>query len=202
MSGTIFAGFLLGGTVAMVGISFHGGAGYNSSYHSATKMSPYKALYGVDPPILPGYSRGSSSVESVDTLLSTRQELRDQLRANLEEAQRRMKRYADKKRREKVFSVGDQVLVKFHHYRQSSVARRLNYKLSKRYFGPFTVDERIGAVAYRLILPPDSKIHPVFHVSLLKEFHGTVPVEAPVLPTDLTIPTPTPANRGSRRHYG
>lgn len=39
---------------------------YNSSYHSSTKMSPYKALYGMNPPTLPGYTSGTSSVESVD----------------------------------------------------------------------------------------------------------------------------------------
>ena len=77
-------------------------------------------------------------------------------------------------------------------------------KLEPRFFGPYQVIERIGAMAYRLHLPPKARIHDVFHVALLKKFVGEPPIALVPLPSILhgrVVPTPaavirTRLNRG------
>ena len=83
-----------------------------------------------------------------------------------------MKSQVDKRRREVEFVMGDLVLVKLQPYRQHSLQLRKNQKLGMRHFGPFPIVERIGLVTYRLQLPFYVKIHPVFHVLVLKPFRG------------------------------
>lgn len=94
------------------------------------------------------------------------------LSKNLVAAQSRIKQYADKNRSERSFDPGDMVYLCVKPYRQSTLAQTKFGKLAHKYFGPFQVEEKLGAVAYKLKLPLSAKIHPVFHVSLLKKKIG------------------------------
>ncbi|PKA48408.1 hypothetical protein AXF42_Ash021618 [Apostasia shenzhenica] len=157
---------------------------YNTNYHSSTQRTPYEVMYGKKPPLHIPYVAGSTVVEAVDRSLQTREEMVRVLKQHLQ-AINRMKMQADKHRKERELFVGDYVYVKLHPYKQSSVTRRSSYKLAPRYFGPFEVLSKIGAVAYKLKLPPYAKIHPVFHVSILKKKIGNQQV-AEILPQEAT----------------
>ncbi|MCI22727.1 hypothetical protein A2U01_0043903, partial [Trifolium medium] len=83
-----------------------------------------------------------------------------------------MKNQADKKRVERSFNCGEWVFVKLRAHRQQPLATRINAKLAAKYYGPYPIIEKIGFVAYKLKLPDESRVHPVFHVSLLKKAVG------------------------------
>ena len=89
------------------------------------------------------------------------------VRQRMKAAQDRQKSYADKRRKDLEFDVGDMVFVKIsplkHMVRFGSKG-----KLAPRFVGPFPIVERIGKLAYRLELPEKmSSVHNVFHVSFL-----------------------------------
>jgi hypothetical protein len=54
----------------------------------------------------------------------------------------------------------------------TSVGRALKRKkLTPHFFGPFKIIEKVGAVTYRITLPPSlSNLHDVFHVSQLMKY--------------------------------
>ncbi|KAK4835102.1 hypothetical protein QYF36_005221 [Acer negundo] len=84
----------------------------------------------------------------------------------------RMKQYADKHQRELEFQPGGLVLLKLKPHRLRSLAKKVNEKLSPRFYGPFKVMAKIGKVAYQLRLLETARIHHVFHISQLKRFLG------------------------------
>lgn len=155
---------------------------YNTSYHSAIKISPFEALFGYVPPQMGLGSAPRSQVAAVDTILRDRQAVLQQLKTNLAIAQNRMKQQADANRSERHFSVGDWVYLKLQPYRQITMSGLRNQKLSPKFYGPYEILRKIGACAYHLNLPAGSAIHPVFHVSQLKKRIGDTQATSPNLP--------------------
>ena len=138
---------------------------HTTNWHSSIKMTPYQALYGKIPPTISTYIPKTAKLQSVEDALLERDATLQLLKDNLVRAQDRMKKWADLHRTERSFEVGDMVFLRLQPYRQISVGGRRSHKLSPLFYGPYKVLQKIGSVAYKLELPDEAKIHPVFHIS-------------------------------------
>lgn len=142
---------------------------YNNSYQSSIGMAPFEALYGrpCRSPVCWLEPEDRQLVQPV--LVEDYNEKIALIRQRLQTAQSRQKSYADRRRRELEFEVGDHVLLKVSPKR--GIQRfGVKGKLAPRYIGPFEISQRVGEVAYRLALPPElSHVHNVFHVSMLRK---------------------------------
>ncbi|KAL4564788.1 hypothetical protein LXL04_028859 [Taraxacum kok-saghyz] len=128
---------------------------YNKSFHTATRFTPFKALYVRDPPPLIRYEGQYTPIDTLEQQLENRDATLDELRMNLLTAQ---------------------------PYRQKSLAKRSCEKLAPRFYGPFQISRKIGKVAYKLELPEGSLIRPVFHVSQLRTATGSWGKTTPLPP--------------------
>jgi hypothetical protein len=138
---------------------------YNNSYQQSLKMAPFEALYGrkCRTPLFWNQT-GETQVFGPDVLKNAEKQVR-KIRENLRVAQSRQKSYADTRRRELTFEVGDYVYLKVSPMKGM---KRFNMKgkLAPRYIGPFKILERHGEVAYQLeLLEILSSVYDVFHVS-------------------------------------
>ena len=92
------------------------------------------------------------------------------IQERLKTAFSRQKSYADPKRKNLQFSIGDFLFLKI-----SPMKGVLRFgkrgKLSPRFIGPFEILSKVGEVSYKLALPPSmDKVHPVFHISMLRKY--------------------------------
>lgn len=95
---------------------------YNISLHTSTCKMPFKIVYGRAAPNLLTYVLGTSKVDVVDQTLQARDQVIQELRCQLQQAQVRMKNAYDRGRVEKDFFVRDYVYLCLQPYQQTSLA--------------------------------------------------------------------------------
>ncbi|KAL0536812.1 hypothetical protein IC582_025774 [Cucumis melo] len=143
---------------------------YNNSYQATIGMAPFEALYGkcCRSPVC-WDEVGEQGLMGPELVQSTNEAIQ-KIRSRMHTAQSRQKSYADVRRKDLEFEIGDKVFLKVAPMKGVLRFERRG-KLSPRFVGPFEILERIGPVAYRLALPPSlSTVHDVFHVSRLRKY--------------------------------
>jgi hypothetical protein len=126
---------------------------YNNSYQESLKIAPFEMLYGHRCQTLLFWSEaGERKVFGPDILQEAKKQVR-MVRENLRVEQSRQKSYADHRRRDLSFEVGDFVYLKVSPIR--GLHRfKVRGKLAPWFIGPFKILKKRGEVAYQLELPP------------------------------------------------
>ena len=143
---------------------------YNNSYQSSIGMAPYEALYGrkCRTPVC-WDEVGERRLIGLEIVQDTTEKV-NMIRERLKIANDRQKSYADNRRLDLKFEMGDQVFLRVSPWK-GILRFGKRGKLSPRYIGPYEIVDKVGEVAYRLRLPSElANIHDVFHVSMLRKY--------------------------------
>ena len=146
-------------------------------------MSPFFVNMGANPTDFSNLLSASSNV-SAEEFAKQMKDLHDIMKHNLQKAADDMKRFHDQHAGDlSVFNKGNKVFLDGHNLKTS----RLTSKMEDKWFGPFTVLEKVGISAYCLKIPCTWKhVHPIFNVILLKP---AVPL---AFPSQVHCPPPAP----------
>ncbi|KAA3466629.1 DNA/RNA polymerases superfamily protein [Gossypium australe] len=133
-----------------------------SNLHTTTVISRVYGWHHMKPCMVVNTELSEKQIHGVDLVKETEEKVKV-IRDSLKAASDRQKSYADLKRKEIEFQVGD-----------------------KRFIGPYEITERIGLVAYQLALPVElEKIDNVFHVLMLSCYRSNPSHVIP--PTEIEI---------------
>ena len=145
---------------------------YNNSFQSSMGMAPYEALYGRKcRTSLCWMKLSEKKVIGLDLIQETEEKVK-MIKERLKVATDRQKSYANMKRKDIRYEIGEKVFLKVSPWKKVMRSGKKG-KLSPRFIGPYEVIKKVGPVAYRLALPPDlEKIHNVFHVSMLRRYRS------------------------------
>nr|GEY36115.1 putative reverse transcriptase domain-containing protein [Tanacetum cinerariifolium] len=139
-------------------------------YHASIKVAPFEALYGRKCRSLVCWSEvGERQLTGSELVRETTEKI-VQIKNRVLIARSRQKSYADLMRRLIDFKVGDKVMLNVSPW-WGVIHFGKCRKLCSQFIRPFKVIERIGPVAYNLVLPDKLRgIHDTFHVSNLKRY--------------------------------
>ncbi|KAL4018231.1 hypothetical protein IC575_021821 [Cucumis melo] len=158
---------------------------YNNIYQLSIGMAPFEALYGRPCRTPVCWNEVGERKLVGPELVQVMSDNIKLIRENLKIAQDRMKSYADKRRRDLKFQIGEQVFLKLSPWRGVLRFGRKG-KLSPRYTDPYQIIERVGPTAYRLEFPAKlTRIHDVFQVSMLRKYISDPSHVLQVQPIDL-----------------
>jgi hypothetical protein len=156
---------------------------YNNSYHESIRDTPFHLVLSRHPRTPLGVSNKDKRPTEAAAFVEKIKTYTDRARTVLIASQQRQKAFADRKRVEQTYAVGDQVLLSTKNMMLKHAER--SRKLLPKWVGPFEIVQKVGKLAYELKMNPGWQIHPVFHVSLLERYKSDGRTQPPPHPIEL-----------------
>jgi transposase InsO family protein len=145
---------------------------YNNSVNPSTGFSPFYLNTGFHPNVPASLLQPTiSTAPSVEEFVEGQRATLILAQDALVDAQERQAHYADERRKDHDFKIGDQILLNAEDITLPANRTQKSKKLQSQFIGPYTIIEQHSPVSFRVELPPNMKIHNVFHVDRFRHYH-------------------------------
>ena len=144
----------------------------NVAMHLATKKSPFVVAYGVDALQLANLALKRAHLtlkfnQDCEDLAKKCEQVLEKTKLLLGNAQKCYEKQVNARRPEAEYEVGQKVLLNVNNF---TLLEGLTPKFMFKFVAPYPIVKGVFKDVYMLELPPKIKVHPAFHVSLLKPF--------------------------------
>ena len=146
---------------------------FNNKVHTVTKTSPFQVNYGRE--LRMGFDiRKKGKNEKAEEFAKEMKEKYKEARASLVKSQEKMKRQADRNRKEvEEYRVGDKVLISTKDF-SMELMKRVTKKLMEKFIGPYVVRKIVLENAVELELLVLLRIHLVVNVRRIVKYREQV----------------------------
>ena len=159
---------------------------FNNKVHTATKMSPFQVNYGKEPRM--GFDiRKKGKNEKAEEFVREMKERHEEARAALVKSQEKMKRQADRSRKEaEEYRVGDKVLISMKDFSMELMKRAMK-KLTEKFIGPYVVKKIVSENTVELELPALLRIHLVVNVRRIVKYREQIKGQKKIPPPPVEV---------------
>ena len=145
----------------------------NNKVLDTTKYIPFFANFGRNPNLFLNRREGPNAQQALKDISDIKL-IHQRLSANIKVSRPGIAQNANKKRKiSPQLKEGDKVYLLIKNLKTKRPSRKLDHVK----VGPFLIRRIKGPNNYKLQLPPDARIYPVFHISLLEPADSTTPLQ-------------------------